>query len=98
MSPPTSRISPTSRKCCAATAPDVFEVRGEVYMAKQAFAALNAAQQEADAQELFATPRNAAAGSLRQKDASVTAQRPLRFLAHGWGAASAVPGDDAVRR
>ena len=72
--------------------PEVFEVRGEVYMEKQAFAALNAAQQEAGS-KLFANPRNAAAGSLRQKDASVTAQRPLRFWAHGWGAASDVPGD-----
>ncbi len=71
--------------------PDVFEVRGEVYMEKQAFAALNAAQHEAGG-KLFANPRNAAAGSLRQKDASVTAKRPLRFWAHGWGAASEVPG------
>ena len=70
--------------------PAVFEIRGEVYMAKQDFAALNAAQQERE-EKLFATPRNAAAGSLRQKDASVTAARPLRFLAHGWGAASEVP-------
>jgi DNA ligase (NAD+) len=71
--------------------PEVFEVRGEVYMEKQALIALNAAQHAAGG-KLFANPRNAAAGSLRQKDASVTAKRPLRFWAHGWGAASAVPG------
>ena len=80
--------------------PDIFEVRGEVYMARADFAALNAAQ-EAKGDKLFANPRNAAAGSLRQKDASVTAARPLRFLAHGWGAASSVPGDaqlDVMKR
>ncbi len=70
--------------------PELFEIRGEVFMSKQDFAALNAAQQERG-DKLFANPRNAAAGSLRQKDASVTASRPLRFWAHGWGAASAVP-------
>ena len=73
-------------------APHVFEVRGEVYMAKVDFAALNTAQAAAG-ERTFANPRNAAAGSLRQKDASVTAARHLRFLAHGWGEASAVPGD-----
>ncbi|KPL67816.1 NAD-dependent DNA ligase LigA [Erythrobacter sp. SG61-1L] len=72
-------------------APAVFEIRGEVYMEKQAFAALNAAQEETGG-KIFANPRNAAAGSLRQKDASVTGKRPLRFLAWGWGDASEVPG------
>ena len=70
--------------------PDLFEIRGEVYMAKSDFASLNAAQ-EAAGGKLFANPRNAAAGSLRQKDPAVSAARPLRFLAHGWGAVSAVP-------
>jgi len=72
--------------------PDLFEVRGEVYMEKQAFAALNAAQHEAGG-KIFANPRNAAAGSLRQKQAGITASRPLRFLAWGWGSASEMPED-----
>jgi DNA ligase (NAD+) len=70
--------------------PAVLEVRGEVYMEKQAFTALNVAQHDTGG-KIFANPRNAAAGSLRQKDASVTAKRPLRFWAHGWGTASDVP-------
>ncbi len=73
-----------------ADAPDIFEIRGEVYMARDDFAALNGAQ-EAAGEKLFANPRNAAAGSLRQKDANVTAKRPLRFWAHGWGDSSDVP-------
>ena len=72
--------------------PEIFEIRGEVYMAKSDFAAINEAQKAKDG-KIFANPRNAAAGSLRQKDAKVTASRPLRFLAHGWGEVSGLPAE-----
>lgn len=85
-----AHISDIPQELATDSPPAVFEIRGEVFMAKADFLALNAAQ-EARGDKVFANPRNAAAGSLRQKDASVTASRPLRFWAHGWGAASEVP-------
>ncbi|WP_374413391.1 NAD-dependent DNA ligase LigA [Novosphingobium colocasiae] len=106
VTPNVAHIADIPQQLAGTDLPEVFEVRGEVYMEKAAFHALNArlmdegrAQAEARGEAFeeskvrqFANPRNAAAGSLRQKDASVTAKRPLRFWAHGWGAASAVPG------
>jgi DNA ligase (NAD+) len=99
-----AQIPDIPQQLAGRTYPAVFEVRGEVYMEKQAFTALNSrlieeareAKGEAfdeAAVRQFATPRNAAAGSLRQKDAGVTAARPLRFLAHGWGAVSDLPAE-----
>src|SRR3984957_9471555 len=72
--------------------PSVCEVRGEVYMTKPAFLALNKRQAEAGKQ-LYVNPRNTAAGSLRQLDASITASRPLGFFAYAWDEMSAMPGD-----
>jgi DNA ligase (NAD+) len=82
-----------------ADAPDIIEIRGEVYMRRDDFIALN--QRMAESGRVFANPRNSAAGSLRQIDPEVTRTRPLRFFAYAWGETSAPLGEtqfDVVRR
>jgi DNA ligase (NAD+) len=72
--------------------PEICEVRGEVYMTKKAFLALNE-RQKAEGSTIFANPRNSAAGSLRQKDPSITASRPLGFFAYAWGQMTEMPAE-----
>jgi DNA ligase (NAD+) len=73
-------------------APALCEVRGEIYMTKRGFLALNKRQAEIGGQ-IFVNPRNSAAGSLRQKDPSITASRPLGFFAYAWGEMSEMPAE-----
>ncbi len=72
--------------------PDPFEVRGEIYMSRAAFQRLNE-EQESRGDKVFANPRNAAAGSLRQIDSGITASRPLRFFTYGWGEVAKLPAE-----
>ena len=85
---------------CLENAPEILEIRGEVYMSHADFAALNQ-RQIASGDKPFANPRNAAAGSMRQLDATITRSRPLRFFAYGWGEVSTPLADsqfDAIKR
>jgi len=103
LTPNVRTIAQVPHRLKGSAVPDLIEVRGEIYLPHADFEALNAEQAAAGA-KVFANPRNAAAGSVRQLDASITARRPLRFFAYGWGEASLLPAPtqsgvyDAFRR
>ena len=71
----------------------IIDVRGEIYIGHWMTSRRLNAEQEAAGEKIFANPRNAAAGSLRQLDASITASRPLRFFAYAWGEVAKLPAD-----
>jgi len=92
VTPNIKRLADIPQRLKGTGVPAICEVRGEVYMTKHAFLALNKRQAEAGGQ-VFANPRNSAAGSLRQKDPLITAARPLGFFAYAWGEMSEMPAD-----
>ncbi len=85
-------IGDVPNKLSGKNLPERIDIRGEIYISDKDFAAFNA-QQVGEGLKEFANPRNAAAGSLRQLDASITSKRPLRLFAYAWGDAEHLPAD-----
>jgi DNA ligase (NAD+) len=85
----TIRSIPLNLRAGSTTAPQRLEIRGEVFLSRQAFQKINREREE-EGQAVFANPRNAAAGSLKQLDSTITARRPLDIFCHGWGSVDAV--------